>query len=103
MRKLSNPKRSWPAITVDILETTVRPTNKMRIMYRANLNFDRFSRYFGDFLRKGFIEEVNNGDGRRLYRITERGSYLLDVLKTAQELALGKEVAAQKIEVKYPV
>ncbi len=80
-------KRSWPAITVDILETTVHPVNKMRIMYRANLNFDRFNRYFGDLLRRGFIEEVNNGDGRPLYKITERGIDLMDVLKKAQELA----------------
>ena len=79
-------KRSWPAITVDILETTVSPVNKMRIMYRANLNFDRFNRYFGDLLRKGFIEEINDGNGRMSYKITERGEHLLEVLKKAEEL-----------------
>ena len=58
----------------------------MRIMYRANLNFERFNRYFGDLLRKGFIEEINNGNGRMSYKITERGEHLLEVLKKAEEL-----------------
>jgi len=84
-------KRSWPAITVDILETTVHPVNKMRIMYKANLNFDRFNRYFGDLLRRGFIEEVNNGNGRKEYKITERGIDLMEVLRKAQELALSEK------------
>lgn len=65
----------------------------MRIMYRANLNFDRFNKYFGDFLRKGFIEEVNDGNGRREYKITERGKQLLEVLKQAEELAISEKDA----------
>jgi predicted transcriptional regulator len=60
-------------------------------MYRANLNFDRFHRYFGDLLRRGFIEEVNNGNGRMMYKITERGMDFLEVLKKAQELALSEK------------
>lgn len=63
----------------------------MRIMYGANLNFERFNKYFYDLLRKGFIEEMDNGNGRSLYKITERGKTLLTVLKKAQELALAKE------------
>lgn len=65
----------------------MRPVNKMRIMYRANLNFDRFNRYFGDLLRRGFIEEVNNGNGRKEFKITDRGLDLMEVLKKAQRLA----------------
>lgn len=34
-------RRSCPDITVDILEATLTPTNKMRIMYKSNLNFPR--------------------------------------------------------------
>jgi predicted transcriptional regulator len=85
-------KRSWPAITVDILETTLSPANKMRVMYRSNLNFERFSRYFYDLLRKGFIEEMNNGNGRTVYKITDRGKTLLGVLKTAEQLVSEEEV-----------
>jgi len=79
-------KRSWPAITIDILEAAVNPVNKMRIMYRANLNFEQFNRYFSDLLIKGFIEEINGLNGRVMYRTTERGRELLAILGKAQEL-----------------
>ena len=68
------------------METTLSPANKMRVMYRSNLNFARFNRYFHDLLRKGFIEEVNNGNGRAMYKITNRGKTLLEVLKTAEQM-----------------
>lgn len=79
------PRRSWPAITVDILEVTLVPTNKTRVMYKSNLNFERFNRYFYDLLRKGFIEEMNDSNERSVYKTTERGRDLLEVLRMAQE------------------
>ena len=68
------------------------PSNKMRVMYKSNLNFQRFSRYFNDMLRKGFIEETNNSNGRRLYKTTERGRAFLEVLRKAHELAYSEEI-----------
>ncbi len=79
-------RRSWSDITIDILETTLHPTNKMRVMYRSNLNFQRFNRYFRDLLAKGFIEQMGNGNGGSLYKMTERGRTLLEVLRKAHEL-----------------
>jgi len=79
-------RRNWPEITVDILEVTLIPSNKMRIMYKSNLNFERFNKYFYDLLRKGFIEEMDDSNGRRVYKATETGRALLEVLKKAQEL-----------------
>lgn len=64
----------------------MNPTNKMRIMYKSNLNFERFRRYFLDLLSKGFIEEMNGSGGRLVYTTTERGRTLLAVLRKAQEL-----------------
>lgn len=84
-------RRSWPEITTDILETALTPSNKMRVMYKANLNFERFNRYFYDLLRKGFIEEKNGSDGRIVYETTERGRTLLEVLRKAQELVSFEE------------
>lgn len=84
-------RRSWPEITVDILEVTLTPSNKMRVMYKANLNFERFNRYFYDLLKKGFIEEKNGSDGRIVYKTTERGRTLLEVLRKAQELVSSEE------------
>ena len=88
---MNRHRRGWPAITVDILEVTLNPSNKMRIMYRSNLNFERFNKYFYDLLRRGFIEEMNDSNGRKVYKTTERGRTLLKVLKEAQELVSSEE------------
>jgi len=85
------PRRSWPEITIEILEVTLAPSNKMRILYGSNLNFERFNRYFYDLLRKGFIEEMNGSDGRDKYKITERGRTLLEVLRKANALLFSEE------------
>ena len=79
-------RRSWPEITVEILEVTLHPSNKMKIMYRSNLNFERFNKYFYDLLKKGFIEQINCASGKEQYKITERGKTLCDVLRKAQDL-----------------
>ena len=84
-------RRSWPGITLDILEATLTPSNKMRVMYKSNLNFERFNRYFYDLLRKGFIEEKNGSNGRLVYKTTERGRTLLEVLRKAQDLVFSEE------------
>ena len=79
-------KRGWEAITVDILEASLSPQKKTRIMYKANLNYDRFNRYFVDFVRKGFIVEADGSDGKPEYKISERGRIFLAALRKAQDL-----------------
>jgi predicted transcriptional regulator len=79
-------KRGWEAITLDILNATVKPEKKMRIMFAANLNYERFGKYFSDLLMKGFVEEGKNSEGKRVYQITERGKTLLAVLNEAHRL-----------------
>ncbi|UCH70539.1 MAG: transcriptional regulator [Candidatus Bathyarchaeota archaeon] len=79
-------RRSWTDITADILEVTLTPSNKMRIMYKSNLNFERFNRYFYDLMEKGFIKEKNHSNGRSVYKTTERGRILLKAIRRAQEL-----------------
>jgi len=84
-------RRSWPEITIEILDVTLAPCNKMRIMYRSNLNFECFNKYFYDLFRKGFIEVILDSDGHEKYKITERGRTLLDVLRKAEELLFSAE------------
>jgi predicted transcriptional regulator len=79
-------KRGWGAITIAILEATLIPQRKMRIMYRANLNYARFNKYFGDLLKKGFIEEAADPHGKPLYRVSEKGKTLLAALRKAEDL-----------------
>ena len=84
-------RRSWPSIFIDILEASRTPLNKMRIMYKSNLNFERFDKYFSDMLKKGFVEKVRDSNGRTLYKTTKRGRTLLEVLTKAQELVSSTE------------
>ena len=79
-------KRSRVTITIDILEATLKPLKKMRIMYLANLNYVRFNRYLQEFLSKGFIEALKDAEGNGCYRITPRGKTLLGLLRKVNEL-----------------
>ena len=63
----------------------------MKIMYGSNLNFERFNDYFYDLLKKGFIQESNGSGTKELYKISERGKTLLDVLKKAEALLSSEE------------
>jgi len=84
-------RRSWPEIVTDILEASLTASSKTRIMYRSNLNFERFGRYFYGLVRKGFIEERNDSGVRVEYKTTARGRAFLKVLKQAGELFSSEE------------
>ena len=58
----------------------------MRIMYRTNLNFVTFRKYFSVLLDRGLIAEVKNGEGNTLYRTTEKGKTALDMLNKIQKV-----------------
>ncbi len=79
-------KRSQVTITIDILEATLKPQKKMKIMYQANLNYVRFHRYLDDFLSKHFIEAIKDSEGNGCYRITQKGKALLALLRKVNEL-----------------
>ena len=88
---MSLKKRGWGAITVDLLEATLIPQKKMRIMYKANLNYEHFRKHFSDLVEKGFIVETEDNDGKSEYKISERGRTFLAVLRKAQEFASSEE------------
>lgn len=81
-------KRAWVDISIDILECALSPTNKTRLMYRSNLNYERFNAYFHDFLRKGLLEKAENaeGNGGTAYVISQQGKILLAALRNAEKL-----------------
>jgi predicted transcriptional regulator len=85
-------RRGREIITRDILEASLTPQKKMRIMYSVNLNYARFSSYFREFIEKGFIEQTKDSEGLICYCISERGKILLAVLKKANELAFSDEL-----------
>ena len=55
-------------------------------MYKANLNFERFDKYFQELLKKGLVEEQLDSDGKTAYLISKRGKTLLDCLRKAREI-----------------
>lgn len=80
-------KRSWLDISIDILESSLTPLCKTRLMYKSHLNFRRFKEYFADFLRKELLKEFEKSSGRvKLYVTSERGKILLAALKEAQKI-----------------
>ena len=67
----------------------MKGANKTRIMYRANLNFIRFERYFGELLSKELVVVVDNPgvySGGIIYQTTDKGRALLDMLRQAGEI-----------------
>ena len=80
-------KRGWSDITIDILESGLTPLSKTRLMYKSNLNYARFQKYFDSFLKKGLLEQIENNDGRtRFYSTSKRGKTLLKALKDAESI-----------------
>ena len=79
-------RRSQTAVIIDILTEASRGANKTRIMYRANLNFCRFNRYFSKLMEEGLIAVTEN-PGEIVYQTTEKGITLLKLLRKAGEIS----------------
>lgn len=79
-------RRSRVGVIIDILTEGLKGASKTRLMYRANMNFSSFNRYFEELLDRGLICEVEGGSGRvRVYRTTRKGKELLDILLRARK------------------
>ena len=81
-------RRSRIEVIKDILTEASSGANKTRIIYRANLNFVRFNKYFSELVKKGLIVGVNNPGGGVVYQTTEKGKALLEVLRKAEQFIL---------------
>jgi predicted transcriptional regulator len=80
-------KRSRSDLICDILSEAVSGANKTRLMYRCNMSFVRFNHYLRDMLDAGLIECVGANPGITvLYKTTDKGFELLQVLRRASDL-----------------
>jgi predicted transcriptional regulator len=80
-------KRSRSDLICDILSEAIGGTNKTRLMYRCNMSFVRFNRYLRELLDAGLIERVGTNPGITvLYKTTDKGLELLQVLRKARDL-----------------
>ena len=75
-------RRNRIDIIVDILSAASKGASRTRIMYRANLNFTTFERYFEELLGKGLIKHVGSSsdNGCPIYKTTEEAEALLKEL-----------------------
>lgn len=81
-------RRSRAEIILDILNEALEGVNKTRLIYSCNLNFGRFNLYFKELLNAGLIEKLENSNpgGVVVYKTTDKGRELLEVLRKANEL-----------------
>jgi len=78
---ISPAKRDAITILADILRV-LAPTesaNKMFIVYKANLNFNRIRKYLELLIITGHVEIIGSKHGNSSYRITDKGREFLAV------------------------
>lgn len=74
--------RSGWGIVLDILESCFGAgLKKTHIMYRANLNYVSFDRYFRALVDDGYIVGANDPDGGSFYMLSEKGRLLFRALR----------------------
>ncbi len=77
--EVTRSRRGWLEVLADILKVADMESgvNKTTIVYRANLNFKRFKRYFDFLVSRGLIEEIPLNNGYVHYKTTEKGQEFL--------------------------
>ena len=73
-------RRDKLKIAVEILEICSESTNKTKIVYHTNLNFQVASKYIEMLKREGLLHAENPGP-RETYITTDKGRELINYLK----------------------
>jgi predicted transcriptional regulator len=80
-------RRSKKEIICEILSEALNGASKTRLMYRCNLNFERFNHYLEELLKGNLLEcTTSNPIGQITFRTTDKGKELLKILQRADEL-----------------
>ena len=79
-------RSSWEII-LDILASCADSggVKKTHIMYRANLNYLSFNKFFPSLVKEGYITELPDPDGGVFYKLTKKGKVLLEILREAKQ------------------
>ena len=75
-------RRSNYEIYADIIETTLKPTQKTRIVYGNLLNFNIVKKYLDNLIEAGLIRHIPDS---RAYEATEKGLKFLIKFRRFQE------------------
>jgi len=85
MLKLSN-RRSNIQIIAEMLRTGESGAGKTRIMYNNNMSYTQLQKYMNFLLTRGFITEVQVGNPKVTYQLTDTGSILLKNIDSVTEM-----------------
>jgi predicted transcriptional regulator len=78
-------KRERLEVIFDILtiirhhHNSIKPTPLLRY---SNLSSQSFSEYMDELLGKGFIKEINDGNGKKFLTLTDKGFKYIEKYKT---------------------
>jgi len=81
--------RSQMKIYVDIMRVIQREENRAkptRILYGANLSYDRLLKHLGELKTLGVIEEIVESDDR-FYKLTQKGIEFLNQFRAVERFA----------------
>lgn len=81
--------RSQMRIYVDIMRVIQREENHAkptRILYGANLSYDRLVKHLDELKTLGVIEEVS-GEDDRFYRLTQKGIEFMNQFRAVERFA----------------
>lgn len=80
MIETGNGKRDQMKIMVDLLSTLKEPRLATHVMYATNLSYRQLKKYLALLTNIGLTEEIRGEKNQRLFRITERGMFFIDVI-----------------------
>jgi predicted transcriptional regulator len=83
--EIERKRRNRLYIIAEILTIAKEGSLKTQIMYRANLSFAQLNEYLS-FLTKMYLLEIQNENGKKVYRITAKGSKYLEKYKDVTNL-----------------
>jgi len=79
-------RRSNIEIIADMLKVGENGAGKTKIMYNANLSYSQIQKYLGFLMGEGFINRLELGNPSVTYKVTDKGSKLLDSINSILEL-----------------
>ena len=80
MIETGSGKRDQMKIMVDLLTTLKEPRLVTHVMYATNLSYRQLKKYLALLTNIGLTEEIRGKENQRLFRITEKGMFFIDVI-----------------------
>lgn len=68
-----------------ILKAAKEEACKTRLMYTVNMNLASFNKYLRELTEADLIAKIDDSLGKTIYKTTERGINLLQLLEKAEE------------------